>query len=114
MTQEAKPALEPAPRDRTGHALWKYAGIARMGDGEHPRDWMRFYQFVALAHSHRVGWDAGEVTHRLAKYGIARDRARYLAEIYWHARCVMYLRNHSWGPAADYYGWLGKRGTRIT
>lgn len=107
------PFLAPQPAGVAARALWKYAGIARMGGGEHPLDWQRFYQFVKTAHSVRLGWDAGEVSQRLQNYGIPKKRARYLAEVYWHARCVLHVGRRSWEPRADYYGWMATNGSRL-
>ena len=111
--REAIPPLAPKPAGVGARALWRYAGIARMGDGAHPLDWQRFYQFVKTAHTVRLGWDAGEVSRRLQDYGIQRERARYLADIYWHARCIPYVGRRSREPRAEYYGWMGKHGTRL-
>jgi hypothetical protein len=113
MPMKALAPLGPAPADAASRALWRYAGIARMGDGAHPYDWQRFYRFVVIAHVRRVGWDAGEVYARLVKYGITAPRARELAEIYWNGRCVLCVRTRPWRTSPTYSEWLCKNGARL-
>lgn len=101
------------PRGGTAeYALWRFAMLANK-TSPHPRDWKRFYEFIVLAHSRRIGWDAHEVQSRLVRYGFDRKRAENLASAYWHGRCVLHLRKAR--PLNEsYWQWMGKGGTAWT
>ncbi len=109
MPRFPKHEIGPAPTDTVERALWQYAGLADGSNASHPLDWKRFYRFVVLAHVRRKGWDVGEVKSRLVKYGFPSRKALEMAEVYWHGRCVLRIRNR-WSQG-DYAGWLGKDGT---
>lgn len=102
----------PAPSDAVERALWQYALLAHGSNASHPLDWRRFYKFVVLAHLRRKGWDVGGVKSRLMKYGFSKELALEMAEIYWHGRCVLRVRNR-WSQG-DYSDWLGEDGVPWT
>jgi hypothetical protein len=101
------------PREGTvEHALWRFAMLANK-TSLHPRDWKRFYEFIILAHSRRVGWDAYEVQSRLVQYGFEGKRAEKLASAYWHGRCVLHMRKAR--PLNESYRqWMARGGTAWT
>lgn len=99
----------PAPTDLVERALWQYAYLAHGSGASHPLDWRRFYKFVVFAHNRRKGWDVGEVKSRLIRYGFSKEKALEMAEVYWHGRCVLRIRNR-WSEG-DYSGWVGRNGT---
>jgi len=96
------------PADAVERALWQYALLAHGSNASHPLDWRRFYKFVVLAHVRRKGWDVAEVKSRLLRYDFSPEKALEMAEIYWHGRCLLRIRNR-WSQG-DYSGWLGKGG----
>ena len=112
MPRIPREGLGSAPDDLVERALWQYAGLAHGNRASHPLDWRRFYSFVVLAHNRRKGWDVSEVKSRLVKYGFPPEKALEMAEVYWHGRCVLRIRNGR--SQGDYCGWLGKGGTRWT
>lgn len=73
------------------HALWRFALLANK-DSLHPRDWKRFYQFVAFAHQRHVGWGADDLQRRLRALGFDSRHAKDLAAAYWHGRCSLYVQ----------------------
>src|SRR5689334_6543851 len=101
------------PREGTvDYALWRFAMLANK-TSLHPRDWKRLYEFIVLAHSRRVGWDAYEMQARLVRYGFERNKAETLALAYWHGRCVLHVRKAR--PLTNSYrSWMGKGGTAWT
>lgn len=101
-----------APSDPVEFALWQYASLAHGDRAAHPLDWGRFYRFVVLAHVRRKGWDAGNIETLLRNYGFSSEKAKEMAEVYWHGRCVLRVRSKS--SKSDYSGWLKKGGFRLT
>lgn len=102
-------SLQP-PTNRVERSLWNYV---QLRDGDYPSDWNRFYTFIVIAHVARVGWDANDVKARMVRYGLSPDKAKEMAEVYWHGRCV--LRVHSkWTHGSEYVSWVRKDGMRVT
>lgn len=104
--------MGPHPTEPVEFALFQFAGLAGE-NAAHPRDWDRFYRFIVRAHARRRGWDAGDVTVRLKKYGFREDVARMLGEAYWHARCALYVRNH-FDRRYGHLGWVKRDGSPLT
>src|SRR5258707_7732300 len=97
------------PEGTVDYMRWRFAIFANK-TSPHPRDWKRFYEFIVLAHSRRIGWDAYEVQSRLVKYGFERKRAENFASTYWHGRCALHLRKAR--PLNESYRqWMGRGGT---
>ncbi len=94
---------------RTELAFKQFAVIANKSS-LHPLDWGRFYRFVATAHAFRVGWSDGDVQRRLVDSGFSLEKAKRLAEAYWHARCALYVRRHM-GYRDNYRSWMRHGGT---
>ena len=101
----------PGKEDAVEKALKQFAVL---GHQMHPLDWNRFYRFVALAHHYRKGWDAHELQNQMEQHGMPTEEARQYAEAYWHARCVLYVRDHP-DLSPDAYGdWIKNGGTPLT
>jgi hypothetical protein len=104
--------MKPAPDDPVERALWQYAGLAHGPHASHPLDWGRFYRFIVVAHSRRKGWDYTDVQARLKEYGFTEGKAKEMAEVYWHGRCVLSVKAR-WFQRG-YTGWMKKNGSRLT
>jgi hypothetical protein len=66
-----------------------------------------------MAHVRRQGWDAKDEEIRMVRYGLPKAKAKEIAEVYWHCRCV--LRVHSrWENSRGYADWMRKGGIRLT
>lgn len=104
--------MGPKPSDPVEFALYQFAGLAGHR-AAHPRDWDRFYRFVAMAHARRKGWDACDVMHRLKRYGFSKEVSEMLAEAYWHGRCALYARNY-FGLRHGHVRWMRRDGTCLT
>jgi hypothetical protein len=102
------PAMPLKPKRPAEIALWRFATLANRG-WLSPRDWERFYGFISLAARYQVGWDHHEVANRLADFGFSEELGKELGEIYWHCRCVLFVRgrHYSFG-SYDYDKWLSK------
>lgn len=72
-------------------ALRRFALLANQSS-LHPYDWNRFYGFISIAHRLRCKWGHYKVKALLCEYGLKPEKAERLAEAYWHARCVLYIR----------------------
>jgi hypothetical protein len=88
--------------------------FAVLGANDHPLDWERFYRFVASSHRHGIGWNAREVQSRLEDLGLSARAAGDLAEIYWHARCVMHRYDNPGAPKATYADWMEEGAIPLT
>lgn|SRR5487761_731941 len=77
----------------------------------HPLDWERFYRFIVSAHQFRKRWNHSDVKRLLESYGFSENKAKGLAEIYWHARCSLHL-SKSLAPGIRYADWIGN-GARL-
>ncbi len=75
----------------------------------HPRDWKTFYEFVAVAHSSRLGWDAAEIRHKLILLGFDERHADDLANAYWHGRCVLHMSKPR-PVSCSHHDWLRRGG----
>lgn len=88
---------------------FKQFAIGANKSGLHPLDWARFYRFIATAHAFGVGWSDSDVRRRLVDSGFPPEKAKLLAEAYWHARCALYVRRHM-GYRDNYRAWMRKDG----
>ena len=102
-----------AASDPVEMALLRYVRLRHGGNATHPFDWDRFYRFVVAAHAHRKGWDADDLQTRMIRYGLPKEKAAQMAEIYWHCRCALRVRGR-WAKGVDYSAWLKKGGFRLT
>jgi hypothetical protein len=94
--------------------LWRFATLANR-ESLSPRDWERFYGFISVAAQYRVGWDHHDVARRLGDLGFGNELAQELGEVYWHCRCVLFVRRRYYSFGSYKYGdWLGKRGIALT
>ena len=106
--------IPPKPKRPADIALWRFAALANRSSLS-PRDWERFYGFISVAARHHVGWDHHEVARRLTKSGFSEELARELGEIYWHCRCVVFVRGRHYSFGSYEYGeWLSKHGIALT
>jgi hypothetical protein len=107
------PAMPLKPKRPAEIALWRFAILANRSSLS-PRNWERFYGFISLAARYQVGWDHHEVAHRLAEFCFSEDLGRELGEIYWHCRCVLFVRgrHYSFG-SYDFDNWLSKHGIAL-
>jgi len=106
------PPVPPRPRRLADVALWRFAALANRHSLS-PRDWERFYGFISLAAQHRFGWDHHDVARRLTGFGFSGALARELGEIYWHCRCMLFVRGRHYSFGSCEYGkWLSKSGLR--
>jgi hypothetical protein len=104
----------PKPKRLAEIALWRFAALANRSS-LHPLDWERFYGFVSLAAKYQVGWDHHDLARRLAEFGFSEERARELGEIYWHCRCLLFVRGRNYSfRSCGYGGWLRKHGIPLT
>jgi hypothetical protein len=105
----------PKPKRPSDIALWRFATLANRSSLS-PRDWERFYGFISVAARYQVRWDHHEVARRLtAGFGFSEDLARELGEIYWHCRCVLFVRGRHYSFGSYEYGWWSsKRGIALT
>jgi hypothetical protein len=104
----------PKPRRPTEIALWRFAGLANRSSLS-ARDWERFYGFVSVAARYRVRWDHDDVARRLTEFDFSEQLAKELGEIYWHCRCVLFVRGryYSFG-SCEYAGWSRKGGVLLS
>jgi|WetSurMetagenome_2_1015567.scaffolds.fasta_scaffold361502_2 hypothetical protein len=104
----------PKPKRPSDIALWRSATLANRSSLS-PRDWERFYRFISLAAQYRVGWDHHDVARHLTEWGFSEDLARELGEVYWHCRCVLFVRRRHYGFGSYEYGkWSSERGIALT
>jgi len=73
----------------------------------HPLDWERFYRFIVSAHQFRKGWNHSDIRQLLEGYGFTSDKAKDLAEAYWHGRCSLHLSKHL-ARGTRYADWVRK------
>lgn len=100
------------PRDGTVEfALYRFAKLAN-ATSPHPRDWLRFYEFIAFAHQRRVKWDADDVQAKLKSYGFEKH-AETFASAYWHGRCALHMRKPR-TQFESYSDWMRTDGTKLT
>lgn len=108
------PPIPPKTKRPADIALWRFAALANRSS-LHPRDWEHFYGFISVAAQHRVGWDHHDVARRLTECGFSEELAKELGEIYWHCRCVLFVRGRHYSFGSYEYGkWLSKRGIALT
>lgn len=106
--------IPPKPKRPADIALWRFAVLANRSS-LNPRDWERFYGFISLAAQYQVGWDHHDVARRLTGVGFSEKLARELGEIYWHCRCVLFVRGRCYSfRSCDYGKWLSKHGVALT
>jgi hypothetical protein len=106
--------MPPKPKQPAEAALWRFAMLANRSS-LNPRDWERLYGFISLAARCQIGWDHHEVARRLTEFGFTEELARELGEIYWHCRCVLYVRGrHYRFGSYDYGKWLSKDRIALT
>jgi len=109
-----RPPIPPKPKRPADIALWRFAALANRSSLS-PRDWERFYGFISVAARYRVGRDHYEVARRLTEFGFGEELARELGEIYWHCRCVLFVRGRHYSRGSYEYGkWLSRRGIALT
>jgi hypothetical protein len=104
----------PKPKRPADIALWRFATLANRSSLS-PRDWECFYRFISLAAQYKVGWDHHDVARRLTESDFSEELARELGEIYWHCRCVLFVRGRHYSFGSYEYGWWSsKRGIALT
>lgn len=109
FTCELGDADETQTTSRNRAVAFRYARQSQLV--EPARDWERFYGFISLAARYQVGWDHHEVAHRLSAFGFSEDIGKELGEIYWHCRCVLFVRGRHYSFCSyDYDKWLSKNG----
>ena len=102
-----------SPRDPVELAFRRFACFAKDGSS-HPRVWVRLYQFIAVAHARNKGWSHTEIRQRLIGCGVPEAKATEYSEIYWHGRCILYVRSHPQQRITNYIGWLRSGASRLT
>ena len=106
--------IPPKPKRPADIALWRFAVVANRSSLS-GRDWERFYGFISVAAQYRVGWDQDDVARRLTELDFSEELAKELGEIYWHCRCVLFVRGryYSFG-SYEHNKWSNSRGIPLT
>lgn len=50
----------------------------------HPKDWDRYYKFIRFCCAKRISLYEEDITRLLIAEGFSKEKAEYLASIYWH------------------------------
>jgi len=109
MQHNTVPLTSRQPQPGTvERALWRFALLANKSS-LHPRDWKRFYEFIALAHGRRIKWTADELKAKLRAFGFDERHAQDLASAYWHGRCALYMQKGRL-ITESHCGWMKKGG----
>lgn len=58
----------------------------------HPNDYKRFYQFIFFCHARHVKLSESYLKHLLVEGGFSVEKAEHLADIYYHGREILALR----------------------
>jgi hypothetical protein len=76
--------LGPQPTDPVKQALYNFVGSSNWS-ALHSSDWDKFYRFIILAFKADAGWHWDDVRKQLRDYGMTKERAADLSNIYHHA-----------------------------
>lgn len=102
------------PKAKVETSLRRFAVLANRS-ALNTRDWERFYAFISTATRYQAGWNHLDVQRRLRDFGFDNRLAQELGEIYWHSRCVLFIRRRQYNFGRDSYSdWLKKHGTPLT
>ena len=88
--QRSIPKLSPSLAPIFKH----FADIANK-TGLHPKDWGRYYNFIATAHSLRSKLTETDVKRLLVNEGFDDERASRLADVYGHGRDIIKVHRGS-------------------
>ena len=103
------PSNEPDPVEL---AFRRFAYFAKDGSS-HPRVWNSLYRFIAISHARNKGANHLDLRRRLVEFGLPEAKAIEYSEIYWHGRCILYVRSHPY-KRFDYLGWVRKGTSCLT